>query len=207
MQIEKEALKRKILVYQDKTHIPRVVKKILFNWEEQSQSRWFNAILTVAYKERVIAYYKEFKKQLEGQADKLNIAMTFSFGNENDTEDISPEIVGDMFKGYAEFTGIEFTSGDRRRGEDAYFEDIVSRGTRGGRSSKVIVEHYATAVEKFYLKAEEMIRTLSKPRDWEELKSNDEGKQLFILTFRDANDQLGLVMQYMSLIGMLILLV
>src|SRR5699024_9783276 len=57
-EVEKEASKRKILVYQDETHIPKVVKEILFNWEEQSWERHFNAIFTVAYKERVIAYYK-----------------------------------------------------------------------------------------------------------------------------------------------------
>lgn len=279
-QVEKEASKRNILVYQDETHIPQVVKEILSNWEEQSQSRWFNAILTVAYKERVIAYYNEFRKQLEGKEDKINIAMTFSFGNDNDIDNISPEIIKDMFKNYAEFTGIEFTCGDRKRGEDAYFEDIVTRGSRGGSgrnkknidliivadqlltgydskflntlyvdrslelqgliqaysrtnriygknkefgtivnfqypkiteervntalklygsggtSSKVIVEHYETAVGKFSLKAQEMIKTLPNPTDWEELKTNHEKKQLFILSFRDANDQLRLVMQY-----------
>ncbi|HHX62304.1 MAG TPA: type I restriction endonuclease subunit R, partial [Epulopiscium sp.] len=280
LEVEKEAKKRKLLVYQDKTHIPRVVEEILSNWEEQSQSRWFNAILTVAYKERVIAYYNEFKKQLEGQEDKINIAMTFSFGNENDTDNIPVETLENMFKDYAAFTGIEFTYGDRKKGEDAYFEDIVSRGTRGGSgrnkknidliivadqlltgydskflntlyvdrslelqgliqgysrtnriygknkefgtivnfqypkiteervntalklygsggtSSKVIVEHYVTAVEKFTLKAKEMINSLPSPTDWEELKANDERKELFILSFKDANEQLRLVMQY-----------
>lgn len=279
-EVEKEASKRNILVYQDETHIPQVVKEILSNWEDQSQSRWFNAILTVAYKDRVIAYYNEFKKQLEGQTNKINIAMTFSFGNENDIDNIPSEVIEDMFKDYAEFTGIEFIYGDRKRGEDAYFEDIVARGTRGGSgrnkknidliivadqlltgydskflntlyvdrslelqgliqaysrtnriygknkefgsivnfqypkiteervntalklygsggtSSKVIVEYYETSVEKFSLKVQEMIKALPNPRDWEELKTNDEAKELFILSFRDANDQLRLVMQY-----------
>lgn len=280
VQIEKEASKRKILVYQDEIHIPQVVKEILSNWEEQSQSRWFNAILTVAYKDRVIAYYNEFKKQLEGSLDKINIAMTFSFGNENDTGRVSSEIIDKMFKDYADFTGIEFICGDKKRGEDAYFEDVSTRGTRGGSgrnkknidliivadqlltgydskflntlyvdrtlelqsliqaysrtnrvygknkefgtiinfkypkiteesvntalklygsggtSSKVIVEYYETAVEKFAVKVQEMITTLSNPTDWEELKTNDEAKKLFILSFRDANDQLRSVMQY-----------
>ena len=279
-EVEKEAKKRKILVYQDETHIPRVVEEILSNWEEQSQERYFNAILTVAYKDRVIAYYNEFKKQLEGQEDKINIAMTFSFGNENDIDNIPSEVIEGMFKDYAEFTGIEFIHGDRKKGEDAYFEDIVARGTRGGSgrnkknidliivadqlltgydskflntlyvdrslelqgliqaysrtnriygknkefgtivnfqypkiteervntalklygsggtSSKVIVEHYETAVKKFAIKVQEMIKTLLNPTDWEELKTNDEAKELFILSFRDANEQLRLVMQY-----------
>lgn len=132
LEVEKEAKKRKILVYQDETHIPRVVEEILLNWEEQSQERHFNAILTVAERPRVLAYYDEFKRQLNGQDNKINIAMTFSFGNENDINNIPPEIIELMFKDYAKFTGIEFISGDRRRGEEAYFEDIVSRGTRGG---------------------------------------------------------------------------
>ena len=51
--------------------------------------------------------------------------MTFSFGNENDPDNIPPEIIESMFKDYGDFTGIEFISGDRKRGEEAYFEDIV----------------------------------------------------------------------------------
>ena len=280
LEVEKEARKRKILVYQDKTHIPRVVERILLHWEEQSQNRHFNAILTVAYKDRVLEYYNEFKRQLKEQDDKINIAMTFSFGNENDIDNIPPEIIEMMFKDYADFTGIEFISGDRRRGEEAYFEDIVSRGTRGGsgrnpknidliivadqlltgydsrflntlyvdrdlklqsliqaysrtnriygknkefgsiinfqypkiteervnialklygsggKSSRAIVEDYKTAVEKFSIKIIEMIKALEDPTKWQELKTNNEAKELFIKCFRDANDQLRLVMQY-----------
>jgi type I restriction enzyme R subunit len=206
--------------------------------------------------------------------------MTFSFGNGNDIDNIPSEVIGGMFKDYAEFTGIEFICRDRKKGEDAYFEDIVARGTRGGSgrnkknidliivadqlltgydskflntlyvdrtlelqnliqaysrtnriygknkefgsiinfqypkiteervntalklygsggtSSKAIVEHYETAVEKFVLKVQGMIETLASPTDWEELKTNDERKKLFILSFRDTNDQLRLVMQY-----------
>lgn len=280
LEVEKEAKKRKILVYQDETHIPRVVEEILINWEEQSQERHFNAIFTVAYKNRVLAYYNEFKRQLKGKNNKINIALTFSFGNENDVDNIPPEIIEGMFKDYAEFTGIEFISGDRRRGEEAYFEDIVSRGTRGGsgrnkknidliivadqlltgydskflntlyidrdlklqsliqaysrtnriygknkefgsiinfqypkiteervnialklygsggKSSRAIVEDYKTAVEKFYLKTIEMMKALEDPTKWQELQTNSGAEELFILCFRDANDQLRLVMQY-----------
>lgn len=130
--LEKQAQKRELLKYQDETHIPRVVEEILSNWESQSQGREFNAILTVAYKNRVIAYYNEFKKQLSDRGEKLNVAMTFSFGNENDPTPLDPKIVTDMFKDYAAFTGIEFVAGDKKHGEDAYFEDVVERATRGG---------------------------------------------------------------------------
>ncbi|WP_010631105.1 type I restriction endonuclease subunit R [Sporolactobacillus vineae] len=130
--VEKQAKKRDLLVYQDETHIPRVVEEILSNWDAQSQGRAFNAILTVAYKDRVIAYYDEFKKQLKDRGAKLNVAMTFSFGNENDPASLDPEIIKGMFKDYAAFTGIEFIAGDKKHGEDAYFEDLVERATRGG---------------------------------------------------------------------------
>ena len=61
-EIEQMAIKEQLLSYHDETHIPRVVEEILSNWESQSQEKFFNAILTVAYKDRVIAYYNEFKK-------------------------------------------------------------------------------------------------------------------------------------------------
>lgn len=280
LEVEKEARKRKILAYHDKTHIPRVVERILLNWEEQSQFRNFNAILTVAYKARVLEYYNEFKRQLKGKEDKINIAMTFSFGNENDVDNVPPEIIENMFKDYADFTGIEFISGDRKKGEEAYFEDIVSRGTRGGsgrnkknidliivadqlltgydsrflntlyvdrhlrlqsliqaysrtnriygkdkefgsiinfqypkiteesvnialklygsggQSSRAIVEDYKTSVEKFSLKIIEMIKVLEDPTKWQELQEDSKAEELFVLSFRDANDQLRLVTQY-----------
>ena len=131
-EVEKEAVKNDLLIYQDETHIPRVVKEILNNWDAQSQNKEFNAILTVAYKKRVIDYYKEFKKQLAERGEILNIAMTFSFGNENDPENIAVKEAAMMFKDYSEFTGIEFVSGDKKHGEQAYFEDLVERATRGG---------------------------------------------------------------------------
>ncbi len=137
-EVEIEASKRKILIYQDETHIPRVVEEILNNWETQSQGREFNAILTAKYKDRVIAFYDEFKKQLNERGEKINIAMTFSFGNknkienENNSDNVSPEMIKGMFKDYSEFTGIEFILGDKKCGEDAYFEDVVNRATYGG---------------------------------------------------------------------------
>jgi type I restriction enzyme, R subunit len=130
--VEKQAIDKGILAYHDQTHIPRVVEEILNNWQSQSQQQQFNAILTVAYKERVIAYYQEFKKQLATQDQKINIAMTFSFGNENDPDNVDPDIILGMFNDYAEFTGIKFIAGDKKHGEQAYFEDVVERATRGG---------------------------------------------------------------------------
>ncbi|MGG7153127.1 type I restriction endonuclease subunit R [Clostridium neonatale] len=279
-EVEMQASKRNILTYQDETHIPRVVEEILNNWEAQSQKREFNAILTVAYKSRVIAFYNEFKKRMDKRGEKLNIAMTFSFGNENDPDNISPEIIKGMFKDYSEFTGIEFIVGDKKHGENAYFEDVVERATRGGSgrnkknidlvivadqlltgydskrlntlyvdrslelqgliqaysrtnrvfgknkefgtivnfqyprmtkqtvetalklygsggsSSKAIVDTYIVAVEKFKVKALEMIKSLKDTSKWQEIKDDEEKKDKFIHAFKDAAEQLNLVEQY-----------
>ena len=130
--VERQAKKRELLIYQDETHIPRVVEEILNNWESQSQGREFNAILTVAYKNRVMAYYDEFKRQLAGLEKNINVAMTFSFGNENDPTPLDPKVIKVMFEDYAAFTGISFVVGDKKHGEDAYFEDVVGRAIRGG---------------------------------------------------------------------------
>ena len=132
LEVEKAAKREGILVYYDETHIPRVVEEILTQWDAQSQNREFNAILTVAYKKRVIAYFEEFKKQMKEKDIQLNIAMTFSFGNEDETGRVDPIIVENMFKEYGAFTGIEFVAGDQKRGEEAYFEDVIERATRGG---------------------------------------------------------------------------
>ncbi|MFD1363280.1 type I restriction endonuclease subunit R [Lentibacillus salinarum] len=133
LEVEQQAQKRGILVYHDEMHIPRVVEEILNKWSSQSQGQVFNAILTVAYKKRVIAFYDEFKKQLEGCNDiQLNVAMTFSFGGDEDNEPVDPSVMEAMFRDYASFTGIEFVAGDKKHGEDAYYEDVVERATRGG---------------------------------------------------------------------------
>lgn len=133
LEIEKEAKKSKLLFYNDETHIPRVVEEILNNWEEQSQQKVFNAILTVAFKHRVIAYYEEFQKQLSERDDiYINVAMTFSFGTDGDTNPTDPELIQKMFQDYSFYTGIDYTYGNKRRGEDAYYDDLVERATRGG---------------------------------------------------------------------------
>ena len=280
LEVEKQAVKHGLLRYDDETHIPRVVERILSNWDFQSQDREFNAILTVAYRRRVLAYYNEFKKQMDNQGIQLNIAMTFSYGNENDPDNIPPEIVENMYKDYAKFTGIRFSPEQGNRSEDAYFQDIVERTTRGGSgrnpknidlvivadrlltgydskrlntlyidrslelhglvqaysrtnrvygkekefgtiinfqypritekavkdalilygsggtSSKAIVEPYSTAVEKFSLKVRELKSILPDPTMWIELKDKDEELEIFLLAFRDASNQLNLVMQY-----------
>lgn len=136
LEVENMASEEDILIYQDETHIPRVVEEVLDGWQEQSQNGEFNAILTAAYKERVIAYYHEFKKQIaekfkDGEA-KPNVAMTFSFGNENDLYNIALEVVDEMFEDYANFTGISFVPGNKTHGEAAYFEDLTDRMKRGG---------------------------------------------------------------------------
>ncbi|TRW76585.1 type I restriction endonuclease subunit R, EcoR124 family [Lactococcus lactis] len=280
LDVEKEAAKQEVLIYQDETHIPRVVTEILENWESQSQNREFNAILTVARKKRVIAYYKEFKKQLIERDESLNIAMTFSFGNENDPENPAPKEAAMMFKDYSQYTGIEYIAGDKKHGEDAYFEDVVERATRGGsgrnpknidlvivadqiltgydskrlntlyvdrplmlqgliqaysrtnrvfgatkefgtiinfqypriteeivndalklygsggKSSRVIVDHYEVAVSKLKQLLGELVLTLSKPSEWAEIKDDDDKKEEFKIAFFAASDQMNLVQQY-----------
>lgn len=279
-ELELKAKEKGILVYHDETHIPRVVEEILKYWDTQSQNRKFNAILTAAYKNRVIEYYNEFKKQMEEKNFHINIAMTFSFGNENDPENTPPQVIEEMFLDYSKFTGIEFAMGDKRRGESAYFEDIVERATRGGsgrnpknidllivadqlltgydskllntlyvdrslelqgliqaysrtnrvygkdkefgsiinfqypaltkktvdialklygsggKSSKAIVEKYPTAVDQFLVAVREMRKTLEDPTKWIEIKEDEEEKQLFLKSYRDAAEQLNFVTQY-----------
>lgn len=133
-EVEEEAKNRDILVYNDKTHIPSVVETILDNWDEQSQGRTFNGILTVAYKDRVLAYYHEFDTQMKEKGIKLNVAMTFSFGDINDPENVSIEVIKEMFKDYSKFTGVEYIAGDKIHGEQAYFADVTDRAKKGGSS-------------------------------------------------------------------------
>src|SRR5690625_680601 len=132
IEVEKAARKRGILTYHDDTHIPRVVEEIIENWELQSQNRKFNAILTVAFKERVIAYFEEFKKQLASHNQPINIAMTFSIGGDEEKNKVYLKEIEDRIKDNDSFTGIEFESGDQKHGSDAYFQDLIARAKRGG---------------------------------------------------------------------------
>lgn len=82
----------------------------------------------------------EFKKQIaeqfrDGDA-KPNIAMTFSFGNENDPDNVAREVIEEMFADYEGFTGIRFIAGDKKKGEDAYFEDVTDRAKKRGGSGR-----------------------------------------------------------------------
>lgn len=139
LEVEKEAVERSILIYQDEVHIPKVVSEILDNWDAQSQNRYFNAILTARFKTRVIAYYHEFKRQMQERGMKLNIAMTFSVGNENgdDSEDnmqvVPDEILEEMLSDYREFTNLNLSVEDIKSGrKNDYFEDLIERTKRGG---------------------------------------------------------------------------
>lgn len=157
-EIEYEAKKRGILIYSDETHIPRVVEDILANWEVQSKSKNFNAILTVAYKERVLDYYDAFMEALKDSEYKINVAMTFSFGNENDFEGIPLDKIETMFEDYEKFTGIKYIYDGSGQGEDNYFEDLVTRSTRGGSGRNlrnidlvIVAEQLLTGYDSKYL--------------------------------------------------------
>ena len=64
-----------------------------------------------------------------------------------------------MFKDYAEFTEIEFAYGDKTKGEDAYFGDLVTRLLGGsGRNSKnidliIVADQLLTGYDSKYLNA------------------------------------------------------
>lgn len=156
--VEEECSKRLLLTYNDKTHIPVVVSEILDNWENQSHNREFNALLTVANIKRVVKYYYEFKKQMKESGKKINIAMTFSSGNENDTDTVPEETVKEMLKDYAEFTGISFEATENSFQEDPYFEDLIDRTKRGGsgRNAKnidlvIVADRMLTGYDSRYL--------------------------------------------------------
>ncbi len=131
-QVELEAMKKEIVVYQDETHIPRVVKIMLEDWEEQSQNRFFNAILTTGRISRAVEYWKEFRKQQESNPHPINVAVTFSFGNENDQENIAVKEADAIFESYKQITELEFKLNDAKRGPQQYFEDLIDRAQKGG---------------------------------------------------------------------------
>lgn len=132
LSVEKECRDRLMIVYQDETHIPRVVSRILEDWEAQSQNRLFNAILTTGLISRAIAYWDEFNRQLKDKECPINIAVTFSFGNENDVTNIAVKKAEEIFNAYEAFTEQHFKYGDKKRGEKEYFEDLITRAKRGG---------------------------------------------------------------------------
>ena len=130
--LEKECKGRKIILYQDETHIPRVVSRILEKWESQSKGRLFNAILTTGLISRAILYWKEFNRQQKGMVNPINIAVTFSFGNENDVQNVAVQEAEQIFKAYESYTDQHFVYGDNKRGEKEYFDDLITRARRGG---------------------------------------------------------------------------
>lgn len=79
-------------------------------------------------------------------------------------------------------------------------EEIVNTALKlygsGGKSSKAIVDTYDTAVKKFEVKINEMIPTLPNPTEWQSIENDAEKKEAFILAFKDAAEQLNLVVQY-----------
>ncbi len=130
--LEKECKDRELVIYQDETHIPRVVSRILEDWDFQSHDRLFNAILTTGEIARAIKYWKEFNKQQKSKEHPINVAVTFSFGNENDIENIAVKEADEIFKAYESYTEQHFAFGDKKRGEKEYFEDLIIRAKRGG---------------------------------------------------------------------------
>lgn len=130
--LEKEYKDKGIVIYQDETHIPRVVSRILEDWEFMSHGRIFNAILTTGQISRAVKYWKEFKKQQATKEHPINVAVTFSFGNENDIKNIAVKEADEIFKDYESFTEQDFAYGDKKRGEKEYFEDLITRAKRGG---------------------------------------------------------------------------
>lgn len=58
--------------------------------------------------------------------------MTVSFGNPNEDNRLPLDFEQEIFNDYESFTGVAFTAGDTKNGEDAYYEDLTERGKRGG---------------------------------------------------------------------------
>lgn len=172
LKVETEAKDRKILVYQDEVHIPRVVSDIIQNWGKQSHGRLFNAILTVAEKKRAIAYYLEFKKQLQEKNIALNVAVTFSPVGENQKEFLEEqEFIDKTYEDYASFTGVSFNVNDTSYDESKYYDDLVERGTRGGsgRNPKnidliIVAERLLTGYDSKYLNTLYVDRELAKQK-------------------------------------------
>jgi len=79
-------------------------------------------------------------------------------------------------------------------------EEIVNTALElygsGGKSSAAIVDLYITAVKKLKIKVDEMLPTLPDPTAWATLINDEKAKEAFILAFKDAADQLSMVMQY-----------
>lgn len=135
-----------VLEYHDELHIPQVVKSIIENWEKHSKgsvngkkvSHKFNGLLTVARKQRVIAYYDEFKKQLTESDLKLNITATFSTGNENtDLGQKDKDNLATIFQDWHEMGHplYQVDAAKPDNGESGFFSDITAVFKNGGHAN------------------------------------------------------------------------
>lgn len=135
-----------VLEYHDELHIPQVVKSIIENWEKHSNgsvngkkvSHKFNGLLTVALKQRVIAYYDEFKKQLAESNLKLNIMATFSTGNENtDLGQKDKDNLATIFQDWHEMGHplYQVDAAKPDNGESGFFSDITAVFKNGGHAN------------------------------------------------------------------------
>ncbi len=135
-----------VLEYHDELHIPQVVKSIIDNWEKHSKgsvngkkvSHKFNGLLTVARKQRVIAYYDEFKKQLAESSLKLNITATFSTGNENtDLGQKDKDNLATIFQDWHEMGHplYQVDAAKPDNGESGFFSDITAVFKNGGHAN------------------------------------------------------------------------
>ena len=166
--VENKAIQMGLVDYNSKEHIEFVVDYILKRWEYQSLERNFNALLTVGTKDRARRYYQEFKDQLQANDMTLNIVLTYSFDNENNPDQKEFQEIEKIFADYEEFTGQRFIAGDKRYGEAAFFEDVVSRSTRGGsgRNPKnidliIVAEQLLTGYDNKYLNTLYVDRSLA----------------------------------------------
>jgi type I restriction enzyme R subunit len=157
-ELESKAYTAGIFEYQDETHIPIVVKDIIENWDKQSQKRNFNAILTTGRIERAVCYLGEFQRQQKDRESPIHVAVTISFGMEETVKAASKKYADGIFAQYETFTGQKFIFGDEKNGEEAYFEDLISRLARGGsgRNDKnidivIVADQLLTGYDSKYL--------------------------------------------------------
>lgn len=131
------------ICYQDETHIPTVVSKILDDWKKQSKGLRngtlipykFNAILTVARIDRVVTYYQEFKRQLAQRNMTLNITATFSQGAENTKAGAaSKESLQEIFDDWHTMGHPQYYVEAKKanQGEQGFFSDITTLIPNGG---------------------------------------------------------------------------
>lgn len=137
-----------VISYSDDKHIPRVVEQIIKDWKKQSKGILgdktdipykFNAMLTVAYKPRVMAYYDEFKKQLaEQDGIQLNVMATFSEDNENteggqEDKAYLTRLYNDWHEMGHPMYQVEASKPEQ--GESGFFSDITAVFKNGGHAT------------------------------------------------------------------------